>query len=110
MKNALNVICNILLACMVLACADEHSFSEFSSDEDKLLNSSVVFDRPEVGALYLQGDGLCTGTLIRPRVLISAAHCVNYRSGDGNYGLFALQTGSTYNIVKAIFLQGRISS
>lgn len=41
---------------------------------DKLITS----ERPEVGAFYTGGFAMCTGTLIRRDVVLTAGHCVQY--------------------------------
>jgi protease YdgD len=44
----------------------------------------VTYERPEIGKLFIYSAPgewqACTATLIRPRVLLSAAHCVAYQS------------------------------
>lgn len=48
---------------------------------EKLIDGEFTDIRPEVGYMLLNG-GMCTATLIRRNVAITAAHCVEYRSAD----------------------------
>ena len=53
-----------------------------------------------VGIFY--ANGICTGTLINPRTVIFAAHCVNYRAA-GDYGTsvpaaFAFEVDSLHGL------------
>jgi hypothetical protein len=48
---------------------------------EKLINGQFTQERPEVGTMLVNG-GMCTATLIRRNVAITAAHCVDYRTTD----------------------------
>ena len=48
---------------------------------EKLIDGEFSDLRAEVGYMLLNG-GMCTATLIRPNVAITAAHCVEYRNAD----------------------------
>jgi V8-like Glu-specific endopeptidase len=54
---------------------------EVAAIEEKLLGGQFTFARPEVGALFIDG-GMCTATLIRPNVAVTAAHCVDFDTRD----------------------------
>jgi len=49
--------------------------------EEKLLGGQFTLARPEVGALFVD-NGMCTATLIRPNVAVTAAHCVDFGARD----------------------------
>ena len=44
------------------------------TSSDAIVEGKETFARPEVGAFW-HGNGLCTGTLIRPNVVLTAMHC-----------------------------------
>ena len=81
-----------VLFIILAGCAD----GEFPQDEygNKLIGGQVTSLRPEIGRLSLNGS-LCTATLIRPRVVISAAHCVGYNSRSGRWGHFVVDRGQS---------------
>lgn len=46
--------------------------------------------RPEIGRLVVNA-GACTGTLVTPRLVLTAAHCIRYTTGNIS-GTFAIST------------------
>ena len=60
---------------------------EGGSARETVIGGTVTWDRPEVGSI----SG-CTATLVAPEVIITAAHCLGYRSATtpGNYGEFTI--------------------
>lgn len=81
----------IALLAVNLACGSKSSEGQSSSE---LIAGSETFDRPEIGRLHLSNNSLCTATLIAPQVVITAAHCVDYRTSDveqvGHFGYFLI--------------------
>lgn len=58
---------------------------------EELIGGSYTYERPEVGSI----SG-CTATLVGPRLVITAAHCLSYgtRNTPGNYGTFEIRRRS----------------
>jgi hypothetical protein len=89
-----------ILALVALAGCEADGGLETGSGEpvleaasEKLLGGQFTFARPEVGALYVDG-GLCTATLVRPNVVVTAAHCVGFTNVDRpgrNLGEFVVE-------------------
>lgn len=83
----------LLLALALTACATaEESLDWSEGDEaqigspgdalaEKIINGRLTFDFPAAGMLRT-ATGLCTATLVRPTVVLTAAHCVDYASAD----------------------------
>ncbi len=88
LSRSLSTPClGLLLAVGIGACVPDGSSLE-TGEGDEVLGGTVSLDRPEIGSI-----GGCTATLIRPRVAITAAHCMNYatRETPGRYGTFTIQ-------------------
>ncbi|TNE46812.1 MAG: trypsin-like serine protease [Deltaproteobacteria bacterium] len=83
--------------------APEHSKSTFSKSQHTIIGGAPDIRHPAIGALTRNRGKFCTGTLITPQLVISAAHCISsgaiqFRidkpSGSGN------QFTSTYHDVQ----------
>ncbi len=73
-RSALPVAALLLAACAAPTDESADEGGEVGSSSDAVIGGTATFARPEVGAVW-HGNGLCTGTLIRPNVVITALHC-----------------------------------
>jgi len=70
-----------LLAASLTACAGESpSSEEVGSDGQEIVGGHQAWDHPDVGQLELSNLKTCTGTLIAPRIVLTAAHCFDFES------------------------------
>lgn len=78
----------LLAACSTVETPPEApAFEGLGTNEglrEKIVNGRVERGFPAVGALELGGGGLCTGTVIAERWVISAAHCFGGGFAGGN--------------------------
>lgn len=77
MRSALASVIFLLLGCVGLGCSNGPLVDDASSDA--IVNgSATASDHPAVGYLVTSdGKEHCTGTLIAPDVVLTAAHCFN---------------------------------
>jgi MYXO-CTERM domain-containing protein len=70
------------LAALVGCGGDPGGEEAFGSLEQPIVNGSTDNGDPAVVGLTTQGQQFCTGTLIRPTVVVTAAHCLPPNLGD----------------------------
>ncbi len=73
----------VLLACA--ACAAPEATEQGSSSDAVVAGEAAPWERPEVGRF-----DACTGTLVAPKVVLSAAHCFDFESGVRSVGAFVI--------------------
>lgn len=68
----------------------------YAEEQSTLVSGTYTYERPEVGSISVDG-GQCTATLVGPQLVVTAAHCVDYRSREavGAYGEFEIRPGPT---------------
>ncbi|MCA9564471.1 MAG: trypsin-like serine protease, partial [Myxococcales bacterium] len=74
LRSPLKTSC-IVLALVMCSCVSEGDGDRLSSAGLPIVNGQREFGFPAVGALTVDGFSFCTGTLIAPDVVLTAAHC-----------------------------------
>ncbi len=100
----------LVLAVLATACGDAVLPDEQLGDVDQtIVNGTVNNGDPAVVALTAGGYAFCTGTLIRPTVVLTAAHCLPPNLSDFgvfNYNqidvFFGSQVGGGGEVVSAV--------
>jgi hypothetical protein len=63
----------LVVAALVGCAADEGENTDESAGA--VINATETLEHPEIG-LFFTGTGRCTGTLVRPNIVLTAGHCV----------------------------------
>lgn len=75
-----------MAATMVAGCATETEEEEVSESKSEIIGGSIDYGHPAVGMLQFAVDGndgaSCTATLVGPKLLLTAAHCVVGANGE----------------------------
>ncbi|MCA8882206.1 MAG: trypsin-like serine protease [Rhodobacteraceae bacterium] len=69
-------LATLFLAAMVFVCAPDFAAAENALSKRQMLSASEQSQWSAIGRLNITGLGFCTGTLIGPDQVLTAAHCV----------------------------------
>ena len=72
-----------------------------ATDDEAIIGGTETLARPEIGRLFLDGGGVCTGTLVGPRHVLTAAHCID-SPGTYSFQITDLLGNATMHPVSAI--------
>ncbi len=102
MRTALLVTCCCLIGCGLPPSEDPKDLAEA---QQEIVGGATDTGDPAVVALTVQGQEYCTGTLIGPKTVLTAAHCINVygASSQVNYyvafGTYASQPSQRVKII-----------
>lgn len=76
------------VGCSATRAGDEGDFESESRRDNPIVNGQETSDYPATGMLLSQGQPFCTATVIAPRSVVTAAHCVeNQDPSSFTFGL-----------------------
>lgn len=87
-----------------LSC-DETGIGAFGTVSTPIIGGTAVNDGtwPAVGAITLYPDSMCSGTLIAPRVVVTAAHCVKGENPTVFTLGYDMDNGTDYEVSAAYY-------
>ncbi len=77
--------CAYLAGACFVGCAADEAEDAGGAGAAVVAGAPAVFERPEIGRI-----ASCTGTLVAPKVVLSAAHCFDFVSGVRDVGDFVV--------------------
>jgi len=80
----IGVLAGVAIPFALVGCAMEVEFDdpEYVDTNQEIVNGTINEGDPAVGFVWL-GGGSCTATLVSPKVMTTARHCVYYDQQDG---------------------------
>lgn len=96
----------------VLACGqrEDDEDDDLDATQQPVIGGATTYERPEIGRMFFEWGTSCTATLVAPRVALTAAHCLKYRThtARGDYG--SLQFAPSENGPRSSFRLERFRS
>lgn len=96
MRYGVSCVISTMICTGVIGCVGPAG--EIGTDDHALVNGTPTDERPEVGIITNSG---CTATLVTPRAILTAAHCVNFHTGPTSDG-FRTGRGEFFPIDRVI--------
>src|SRR5262245_34474249 len=94
MQNGVSGVLVVAICIGATGCLSTEDQPDIGMDEQAIVNGRPTDERPEVGIITNSG---CTATLVAPRVILTAAHCVDFQTGPRSDG-FMTGHGEFYAI------------
>ena len=73
-QSILSVLC--FITCLLSACTQIEVTDEKNSSTNKIINGELENNESSTVSIKLNGNPHCTGTIIQPKVILTAGHCV----------------------------------
>jgi hypothetical protein len=98
----------LLMVSVLVACGDVRSGESVSNSADAIIGGQAVTNAVDVGVVALgasngqRAQSVCTGSLIGPKTILTAAHCVNVVATANLYAFFGADIGRPTQAVRIV--------
>ena len=98
-RRGMGIVCSLAVLCGCAATGDRGGSEGDGRRGTPIVNGQETSDYPEAGVLLQQGQAFCTGTLIAPRAVLTAGHCVDGQDASSfTFGIGPSQDQLEYEI------------